>query len=90
MLSQKNILRFSHKLHGCWWKSKSAPNQSRDILLFWVNSTLFMSQFTMASLIFELNLLHEKQYVALYVIRTSVWVLVKINLRRNYAKWALC
>ena len=38
---------------GGWWQSKSALNQSKDILFFRMASTLIMTLFTLASLIFE-------------------------------------
>ena len=52
-----------YELPGGWWQSKSALSQSKDSLFFRMASTLFMSLFTLASLIFESNLLHEKIYV---------------------------
>ena len=45
---------------GGWWQSKSALNQSKNILFFRMANTLFMSQFTLTSLIFEQNLRQEK------------------------------
>ena len=39
-------------LPGGWWQSKSALNQSRDILFFRMASTLLMSQISLISLDF--------------------------------------
>ena len=54
VLNLKMVDIFNRFPQRGWRQSKSALNQSKDILFFWKSSTLFMSQFTLASLDFWL------------------------------------